>query len=89
MKTTIDLQQLTSSLTPQVMPSATARSGSSVPRASIVRLGVIVSTVAAVIAIVLSTVWHVPTAAILVSVVIIGFSLSWRATGRPSDDTRH
>jgi len=84
MKTTIDLQQLTSSVTPQV----TTRARPAAPHPTTVRLGVILSVVAALTAVVLSTIWHVPTVVILAGVVIVGFTLSWRASGQPIDGHR-
>ena len=51
-------------------------------RVSTLRLGVIVSAFAAVAAVVVRTFTDVPTVAILIAVVVIGFTLSWQATGR-------
>ena len=45
------------------------------------RLGVLVSLFAAIGAVVVSVLTDVPTVAILAIVVIIGFALSWHATG--------
>jgi hypothetical protein len=45
------------------------------------RLGVLVSLFAAIGAVVVSVLTDVPTFAILAIVVIIGFALSWHATG--------
>ena len=52
------------------------------PRPSTVRLGVLVSVFAAVAAVVVNAFTDVPTVAILIAVVVIGFTLSWHATGR-------
>ena len=56
-------------------------------RSSTLRLGLLVSLVAAVVAIVAEAVMHLPAVLILIPVVIIGFALSWRASG-PEDVTR-
>jgi flagellar biosynthesis protein FliQ len=50
-------------------------------RHSTLRLGVMVSAFAALAAIVLSALTDVPTVAILITVVVIGFTLSWHAAG--------
>ncbi len=52
-------------------------------RPSTVRLGIILSVVAALVTVVLEAVLAVPVVVILVPVVIIGFVLSWHACGRP------
>jgi hypothetical protein len=52
-------------------------------RPSTFRLGVIVSLVAAATAAVLRLLADVPTAVILVPVVVVGFTLSWRLAGHP------
>lgn len=52
-------------------------------RPSIVRLGIVVSAVAAVVAIVLEALLDVPAVLILVPVIVVGFTLSWHASGRP------
>ena len=54
-------------------------------RPSIVRLGVAVSLVAAALAVVLDAVADVPAAVILVPVVVVGFALSWHASGQPDE----
>ena len=56
-------------------------------RSSTLRLGLLVSLVAAVVAIVAEAVMHLPAVLILIPVVIIGFALSWRASG-PEDVPR-
>ena len=48
---------------------------------STVRLGLLVSVVAAVAAILVHLLTDIPTAAIVIPVVVIGFTLSWFATG--------
>jgi hypothetical protein len=53
-------------------------------RRSTFRLGLIVSLVAALAAIVVRVLTEVPTAFILIPVVVIGFALSWHATGNDS-----
>ena len=50
-------------------------------RASTLRLGVLLSISAAVAAVVVSSLTDVPTVAILIAVVVIGFTLSWHAAG--------
>ncbi|MGI9052846.1 MAG: hypothetical protein ACR2HQ_09385 [Ilumatobacteraceae bacterium] len=85
MKTTIDLEPLTSSVTPHVA----ARARPATPLPTTVRLGLILSVLAALAAVALSTIWHVPTVVILVGVVLVGFTLSWRAAGRPIDEAQH
>jgi hypothetical protein len=54
-------------------------------RPSIVRLGVLISAVAAVAAVVLDALADVPAVVILVPVVVVGSALSWHASGRPDD----
>lgn len=54
-------------------------------RSSTIRLGVIVSVVAALAAVVIHVTTDIPTAVILVPVVVIGFALSWHATGERHD----
>jgi hypothetical protein len=51
-------------------------------RAATVRLGVVVSLVGAVAAVVLRWTTHVSDFAIVAAVVVVGFTLSWRATRR-------
>jgi hypothetical protein len=46
------------------------------------RLGLIVSAVAAVAAVLVEAIVHLPAVLILIPVVVIGFALSWHATGR-------
>jgi hypothetical protein len=55
-------------------------------RPSTLRLGLIVSAVAALTAVVVDILVDVPTAFILIPVVVVGFALSWHATGH--DDVR-
>ena len=54
-----------------------------VVRPSIVRLGLVVSAVAAVVVIALEVVTDVPVALAVVPVVVVGAALSWHASGRP------
>jgi hypothetical protein len=58
-----------------------------VRRPSTLRLGAVVSVIAALAAITVEAVADVPVAMILVPVVIVAFVLSWRASGRPLDGT--
>jgi hypothetical protein len=46
------------------------------------RLGLVLSLVAAVLAIVVEAVVHLPAILVLIPVVIVGFALSWHASGR-------
>jgi uncharacterized protein involved in cysteine biosynthesis len=46
------------------------------------RLGLIVSAVAAVVAVLVEAIVHVPAVVILIPVIVVGFALSWHATGR-------
>jgi ABC-type Mn2+/Zn2+ transport system permease subunit len=55
------------------------------PPPSTFRLGVLVSLFSSVGAVVVSVLTDVPTAAILAVVVVVGFALSWRATGQHDD----
>jgi hypothetical protein len=48
---------------------------------STVRLGLLVSVFAAVAAVLVHVLTDLPTAAILIPVIVIGFTLSWFATG--------
>ncbi|MET0325705.1 MAG: hypothetical protein ABW219_10815 [Ilumatobacteraceae bacterium] len=48
---------------------------------STVRLGLLVSVFAAVAAVVVHLLTDLPTAAIVIPVIVIGFTLSWFATG--------
>lgn len=70
MKTTVHLHR-------PAAPAAAERT----TRPSTLRLGMMVSVFAAVAAIVVSVFTDVPTVAILIAVVVIGFTLSWHATG--------
>jgi len=62
------------------------------PRAPIgsttLRLGLVLSLVAAVLAIVVEAVVHVPAVLILVPVVVVCFALSWHASGREGSSRR-
>jgi hypothetical protein len=69
-------------------PSAPPAPSPPSPPPSTFRLGVLVSLSAAVGAIVVSLLTDVPTVAILAVVVIIGFALSWHATGHHDDAPR-
>jgi hypothetical protein len=57
-------------------------------RPSTARLGLLVSAFAAVAAVVVHALTDLPTAAIVIPVIVIGFTLSWFATGheRHHDD---
>ena len=55
-------------------------------RPSIFRLGLIVSVVAAIAAVEIRALVDVPAVVILVPVVVIGFALSWHATGQAPED---
>ena len=57
------------------------------PARATLRLGLVLSLVAAVLAIVIEAVVHVPTVLILIPVVVVGFALSWHASGH--DDVEH
>ena len=50
-----------------------------------VRLGLVLSLVAAVLAIVIEAVVSLPVVLILIPVVVVGFALSWHASGQPLD----
>ena len=63
-----------------------ARPASAPARTSIFRLGLIVSVVAAIAAVAIRALVDVPTVVILVPVVVIGFALSWHATGQPLEE---
>jgi len=69
---------------PHAAPAAPAPA-----RSSTLRLGLVVSLVAAVVAIVAEAVVHLPAVLILIPVVIVGFALSWRASGPDDDGRRH
>jgi hypothetical protein len=62
-------------------------------RPSILRLGLAVSAVAALAAVVIEAVADVPVVAVVAPVVVVGFALSWSASGRrdrrPDHDERH
>ena len=54
---------------------------------STLRLGLVVSAVAALVTVVVNSLADVPTIVILIPVVVIAFALSWHATGQvPGDD---
>ena len=57
-------------------------------RASTLRLGLVLSLVAAVVAIVVEAVVHLPAILILIPVVVVGFALSWHASGRDAEVRR-
>ncbi len=46
------------------------------------RLGLIVSAVAAVAALLVEAILHLPAVVIVIPVIVVGFALSWHATGR-------
>jgi hypothetical protein len=71
MKTVVDLPR--PSISHHVRPER---------RPSIIRLGLVVSIIAALAAILLQGLMGVPPALIITVVVVIGFSLSWRASGQ-------
>lgn len=52
------------------------------PWAAVIRLAVIVSTVAALFAIGISLIGDVSAAAIVIPVIVVGFTASWLLTGR-------
>jgi hypothetical protein len=52
------------------------------------RLGLIVSAVAAVAAVLVEAIVHLPAVLILIPVVVVGFALSWHSTGRRDDRER-
>jgi hypothetical protein len=81
MKTTIDLEQLSNETWPPLRRPA--RATATKPP---IRLGVAFSVIAALTAIVLNGVLEVPAIAIVMAVVVVGFTLSWRAAGQPIDD---
>ena len=81
MKTTLHLHRPVAPVTPA--PPAPRLAA----RASTLRLGLVVSLVAAVVAIVVEAVLHLPAVLVLIPVVVIGFALSWRASG-PEDVPR-
>jgi len=53
------------------------------------RLAIVVSTAAAVLAMLLSSLGDVSPAVVVVSVIVVGFALSWVQTGRILEDRRH
>jgi hypothetical protein len=53
------------------------------------RLGLVLSLVAAVVAIVVEAVVHLPAILVLIPVVVVGFALSWHASGRDEVARRH
>ena len=55
---------------------------------STLRLGLVLSLVAAVVAIVVEAVVHLPPILVLIPVVVVGFALSWHASGRDADARR-
>ena len=55
-------------------------------RPSTFRLGLIVSVVAAIVAVAIRALVDIPTVVILIPVVMIGFALSWHATGQALED---
>jgi hypothetical protein len=58
-------------------------------RPSILRLGLAVSAVAALAAVVIEAVADVPAVAVITPVVVVGFALSWAASGRHEQHTDH
>ncbi len=81
MKTTIDLERMSSETWPPLPRPARA-----IATNPTVRLGLILSVVAAITAVLLRGILEVPIIAILMAVLVIGFVLSWRATGTATDD---
>jgi hypothetical protein len=73
-KTTVHLQRPPAPSEPTGAPP--------IARPSTVRLGVMVSVFAAIAAVVVNALTDVPTVAILIAVVVIGFTLSWHTTGQ-------
>ena len=53
------------------------------------RLAVVVSTVAALVAIALSSIGDVSPTLVVLTVIVVGFALSWVRTGRIRDARRH
>jgi uncharacterized protein involved in cysteine biosynthesis len=72
---------------PHRAPPPAAAPGTAPPMHTL-RLGLIVSAVAAVIAVLVEAVVDVPIVLILIPVVVIGFALSWHVTGRRDDRHR-
>ena len=81
MKTTIDLERMSNETWPPLPRPVRA-----VATNPTLRLGVILSVVAAITAVLLRGILEVPIIAIVMAVLIIGFVLSWRATGPAIDD---
>lgn len=71
MKTVVDLPR--PPISHQVRPAR---------RPSTIRLGLIVSVVAAFAAVLVESLTRIPSVLIVVAVVVVGFSLSWHASGR-------
>jgi len=81
MKTTLHLPH------PHPRSTVTARGAAAAHRPptrirSTVRIGIVLSVLAAVVTIALEAVLDVPMALIVVPVVVVGFVLSWHASGR-------
>ena len=55
---------------------------------STLRIGLLVSVLAAAVAIALDLTVHVPAILIVIPVVIVGFALSWHASGHDRTTTR-
>ena len=73
MKSTIHLER------PPTPPQTSARP-------STLRLGLVVSIVAALAAVIVRALIDVPTVLILIPVVVVGFALSWHAAGQATGD---
>jgi hypothetical protein len=58
------------------------------PARTTLRIGLVLSLVAAVLATVIEAVVHLPAALILIPVVVVGFALSWHASGREDVERR-
>jgi len=81
MKTTLHLHRHA----PVVAPTRAVRPSTT----STLRLGLAVSAVAALAAVVIETVADVPVVAVVVPVVVVGFALSWSASGRRDRHSAH
>ncbi|MGH9270809.1 MAG: hypothetical protein ACRDZ2_06015 [Ilumatobacteraceae bacterium] len=86
MKTSIDLQRLSNETWPPLPRPARAVAERAAAINPTVRLGLILSVVAAITAVLLRGILEVPIIAIVMAVLVIGFVLSWRATGSTVDD---
>ena len=81
MKTTIDLERMSNETWPPLPRPARA-----IATNPTLRLGLILSVVAAITAVLLRGILEVPIIAIVLAVLVIGFLLSWRATSPAMED---